>query len=604
MLIAIDDATLANSTYTSPINRNILASVVQRLDKLGTSVIGLDVLLDRASDPEADLALETAISEAETPIVLLSDPGRAINAALCENQPVPARLSQVLQRYTAIADTAHGVLCFDSLDDVVRRAPMARAEHVSFSERLAYIHSARDADGRAWLNIPFRPGETDLWPFATFSATSLEQPLPRSWFEGRIAIVGRISPYSGDFVATPLRFNSNLSRVEPKDLMPQAELPGMVVHAYTVNGLLDGRRGHYLTFWEQVPYVLLGTIIGTALVLVRLQLWLVLGGLVTLLAIFWWLVFAVFNASAGSVMIPFTGFASALLIVSGSLFAVQERAERDKRRFVQEGFSHFLSKKRVDEIVRSPSVLTRSAEERELTFLFTDLEGFTKLVDTMEPDALAPTLNGYLDEIIEVVARHDGTVDKIVGDAVHAMFSAPLEVTNHRLKAIQCALDILDVSNAYQGHMKANGIDLGRTRIGISCGKALVGNFGSSKRFDYTAHGSTVNLAARLEAANKTFGTSICVSEAARVEHPDLAYRLIGDIDVRGLVEPVRVFEALRADRIDADALQQYADALERVANQTIGSIDQLRALLTQHPDDGLVAYQLAQAKARLDETG
>ena len=560
---------------------------------MGASVIGVDVLLDRASDPSADQALESAISQANAPVILVSNPGRSAIGAICDDQPAGTLQPDTLDRYVEVATIGHGALCLDSLDDVARRAPVNRASAPSFAETITNAYSATEPGTAAWLNIPFQPGEEALWPFRTFSASMIDV-LPASWIEGRIVLIGRISPYSGDFVSTPLRFSTQPVPVEPKALLPQAELPGLVVHAFTISAMLDGRRGHHLTVWGQIPYVVLGALLGAGLVLLRLRLMVTLGGLAVLLVAYWWLVFALFNATSGAWLPPFTGFASALLIVSGGLFAALEREERDKRRFVQEGFSHFLSKKRVEEIIQSPSILTLSAEEREMTFLFTDLEGFTTLVDTMEPTQLAPTLNGYLDKIIDVVARHDGTVDKIVGDAVHAMFSAPLEVPEHRLKAVQCALDILDVSNAYQAQVRAQGVDFGRTRIGISCGKALVGNFGSSRRFDYTAHGSTVNLAARLEAANKSFGTSICVSESALADHPSIAYRIIGDIPVRGIVEPVRVFEALRAAQCPPEVVQRYADAYALLDTDPETAAAQFRRLQRDHPDDGLIAYQLA----------
>ncbi len=602
VIVAIDDSSLQDFAYTSPINRNFLASVVQRLDKLGASVIAVDVLLDRPSETEADQALLNAISNARAPVILVADPGKDSRRAVCDNQAAPDSSTTILAEFVDVARVAHGIVCVDTIDDVVRRAPINRDNQLSFAEAIAFASSDVQSGQASWLNIPFRTGETSVWPFRTFSAHQVEI-LPEAWIKDRTVLIGRVSPYSGDFFASPLRFSSRELPVEPSDLLPDGEIPGIVVHAFSLVGLTEDLRGHHLSVWNHVPVIFAGAILAILLVAQRYKLVLTLAGIAIILISYWWLLFFFFNVSQGQIMLPFTGFASALLVVSGILFAVQEREERDKRRFVQEGFSHFLSKKRVEEIIASPEVLKRSAEEREVTILFTDLEGFTRLVDTIPPDLLAPTLNGYLDEIIDVVATYDGTVDKIVGDAVHAIFSAPLDVPEHRLKAIQCALDIEDVTERYRAETQAKGVALGRTRIGISCGTALVGNFGSSKRFDYTAHGSIVNLAARLEAENKAFGTSICLSDAARVDHHEIAYREIGDIAVRGIIAPVRVFEASRASQIGSDELQAYQEAFAQRLQSPKLAAELFNNLLKASPNDGLVAYQLAQLEAAVSET-
>jgi len=596
VIVAIDDSSLQDFAYTSPINRNFLASVVQRLDKLGASVIAVDVLLDRRTESDADQALLDAVAKARAPVILVSDPGKDSRRAICEHRTVPDPQTAILAEFRDAAQTAHGILCVDTIDEVVRRAPTNRTEHMSFAEAIANA-SGFQHDRGPWLNIPFRTGETSIWPFRTFSASQIEI-LPQSWVEGRMVLIGRISPYSGDFVSSPLRFSDKLGPIEPKQLMPDGQLPGIVVHAFSLVGMMSDLRGHHLTPWSQLPLILIGAMLAGFIAVQRYRLILTLAALAVLLVGYWWVLFLLFNATDGRILLPFTGFASALLVVSGLLFAAQEREERDKRRFVQEGFSHFLSKKRVEEIIASPEVLTRSAEEREVTILFTDLEGFTRLVDTMPPELLAPTLNGYLDEIIDVVAAYDGTVDKIVGDAVHAIFSAPLDVADHRLKAIRCALDIEDVTERYRAEVAANGVTLGRTRIGISCGTALVGNFGSSRRFDYTAHGSIVNLAARLEAENKTFGTSICLSEDVRVEDDGIVYREIGDVSVRGITMPVRVFEAQRATRLRADRLQVYREAFALLKESPERAAEKFQALLDAAPEDGLVAYQITRTNA------
>ena len=424
-----------------------------------------------------------------------------------------------------------------------------------------------------------------------------------AWLQDKTVLIGQISPYSGDFFSTPLRFNQAEPRSDQAKFMPRSEMPGVVVHAFSLAGLQQSIVGQSHTWASQLPYVLIGAMLGIAIVLQRWRLVATIACITAVLVFYWWLLFAGFAWTSGAWLAPYCGLVLALLFSSGSTFGLQEREERARRRWVQEGFSHFLSEERVQQLIESPELLSLSAEERDVSILFTDLEGFTTLVDTVPPEQLTPILNGYLDAIMEVVVKYDGTVDKIIGDAVHAMFSAPLFIPDHRLKATLCALEILDVTRAYESEISNHGVDLGRTRIGISSGTALVGNFGSSKRLDYTSHGSVVNLAARLESENKTFGTGICVSSGAKTDSSELIYREIGTVAVRGLLEPVQVFEPLRASARSADELKDYAEARRLMSHDPQQARQSFENLLKKRPDDALVQYQLQKSQEILSDT-
>src|SRR5262249_36172245 len=148
-------------------------------------------------------------------------------------------------------------------------------------------------------------------------------------------------------------------------------------------------------------------------------------------------------------------------------------------------------------------------ERREMTFLFTDIQDFTTFAEQMDTTMLAPMLNAYFDGATRIVLRHGGMVDKFIGDAVFAIFNAPVDLPEHATRAVQCGLDL---DNYFEEFRQNSGWKLGKTRIGINTGTAVIGNFGSSLRFNYTAQGDAVNVAQRLEGANKEFGTRICAS--------------------------------------------------------------------------------------------
>jgi adenylate cyclase len=179
---------------------------------------------------------------------------------------------------------------------------------------------------------------------------------------------------------------------------------------------------------------------------------------------------------------------------------------------------------------------------REITALFTDIEGFTGMSERAEPADLVALLDAYFDAATLVVTEHGGMVEKIVGDAVHAIFNAPFALDDHPARAVACALALLEATEAVRGSPLGRRLGLGRTRIGIETGPAIVGDVGGSRKLDYTAHGNAMNTASRLEAANKELGSSICIGPGAAARLDPASLREIGTLTLRGQSRPVRVF--------------------------------------------------------------
>src|ERR1700709_1401162 len=149
---------------------------------------------------------------------------------------------------------------------------------------------------------------------------------------------------------------------------------------------------------------------------------------------------------------------------------------------------------------------------REVAVIFTDITGFTSLVETAAAEVLGALLNEYVGGMTDVVFAHEGTVAKIIGDAIQVLFNAPGEQPDYARRAVACAHDLDAWAEGFRDRWTAKGVNFGITRIGVHAGPALVGHFGGSRFFDYTAYGDTINTAARLESANKFLGTRICVS--------------------------------------------------------------------------------------------
>jgi adenylate cyclase len=193
----------------------------------------------------------------------------------------------------------------------------------------------------------------------------------------------------------------------------------------------------------------------------------------------------------------------------------------------------------------------------------------------------------------DVVFAHEGTVAKIIGDAIQVLFNAPGEQPDYATRAIACAHDLDVWAEGFRERWKSKGVNFGATRIGVHAGPALVGNFGGSRFFDYTAYGDTINTAARLEAANKHLGTRICVSASAAAGAQKFQGRPVGDLVLRGRSEPLRAYEPLVLERFDAPATAQYSEAFAKLEAGDVAAMPAFAALVGLHADDALAGFHL-----------
>jgi adenylate cyclase len=265
--------------------------------------------------------------------------------------------------------------------------------------------------------------------------------------------------------------------------------------------------------------------------------------------------------------------------------AAAERAHASLSRY----FSPNLAQRLADD----SDAIDLGGQRREIATLFTDITSFTALVEALEPAVLGPLLNEYLTGMTDIVFAHDGTVAKIVGDALHVLFGAPGEQPDHAARAIACALALDEHAEAFRERCLRKGITLGATRIGVHAGPAIVGNFGGQRFFDYTAYGDTINVAARLEAANKQLGTRICVSASVAEKVPDFLARPVGDLVLRGKSEALSVFEPLRSEHAEGPATTSYVDAFIKLKTRDPGALAAFAAHVGKQPSDQLASFHL-----------
>ncbi len=244
--------------------------------------------------------------------------------------------------------------------------------------------------------------------------------------------------------------------------------------------------------------------------------------------------------------------------------------ESRTKRFIQKAFSHYVSPDVVTQLIKNPNALSLTGQEKELTVLFCDIRGFTTLSEKMNSKELGDFMNRFLTHMSQIIMKNNGTVDKFIGDAIMAFWGAPNDVPNHAQMAVHTALELKNqMTIFYKQNKNLPQISVG---IGINTGLMSVGNFGSKQRFDYTVMGDHVNLASRLEGANKNYGTTILISEQTKNIINDTIYnRFVDKVQVKGRQEPVNLYEPLYEGQPPehiTDEMEQFEKGVNAYQNQ------------------------------------
>jgi len=426
-----------------------------------------------------------------------------------------------------------------------------------------------DHQGRMWLHF------TEFTPERYVPAWQVFDPAfnPAS-LAGHIVLIGTSAAGLKDLRPTPLN----------------PATAGVEVHASIVEQVLLGhflRRPGWIEAAELIYVVVLSLILVLPLPRLGSLVCAVAGLLAVILAAgFSWYAFTEMKWLVDPVL---PSLAVLLVYLAGSLINyVQTESER---RQIRSAFSHYLAPSVVEQLIADPSRLSLGGEKRETTFLFTDIAGFTSLTERMDPTILVRLLNEYLEATCRIVLDNGGTIDKIVGDALHVMFNAPSDQPDHAERAVRCALELDQFCRGYETSQAEQGITVGETRIGINTGVTVVGNFGGATRFDYTAHGDAINTAARLEGVNKYLGTRICVSETtiARCGYPYV--RPIGRLVLKGKTEGLGTFEPIPEAEFESPKTADYLRAYELLEHADGGVADAFASLAKRYPEDALIAF-------------
>ncbi len=319
-------------------------------------------------------------------------------------------------------------------------------------------------------------------------------------------------------------------------------IPGVLIHAAAVNNILGRDALAPLARWQNFA---LSLALASAVAAAAMILPMTGAGLAALALALVWTAASALAFRHGFVLPLFQGLSSTALafpLLLGFRFAVTDRDRRQLGR----AFSLYLPKAEIDRMMARGEQPQLGGEARTVSILFSDIAGFTGISEKRSPAQLVADLNEYFGAMTAIVEEHGGFVDKFIGDAVVAVFGAPLNDPKHAENAVRAAMEMRRVLNDAAGTLKLGDGAPIKARVGVNTGGVLVGNIGSPRRFNYTVMGDAVNLASRLEGVNKKYGTQAIVSEdTARACGAAVEFREIDTVRVVGRAEAVALFEPL-----------------------------------------------------------
>lgn len=355
----------------------------------------------------------------------------------------------------------------------------------------------------------------------------LKKRVPKEVFKDKIVIFGTSLAGLFDLRVTP---------ISPK-------FPGVAVHA---NILYDMMTGSYYTKLSDFNALLITLLMALFFAFIFTRIRPVQGIILALILIIVYLVVVFLIFEFESLWVPIIEPSFVVLIVFGVTFSYRFITEEKNKRFLRGVFSHYVTPSVVDELLENPDKIKLGGERKICTVLFSDVQGFTTVSEKMEPEELVQLLNEYLTAMTDIVFKYEGMLDKYEGDAIMAVFGAPVEHENDAFNACRCALDMQDKLSELREKWEKEGKPPLKARVGLNTGPMVVGNMGSESRFDYTVMGDSVNLGARLEPANKEYGTYVMMGETSYQKVKDLILaRKLDLLRVKGKEEPVGVYEVM-----------------------------------------------------------
>jgi len=515
-------------------SREYYATVINNLSSAGAKVIGIDMLFDSKSQGISETALGTTLTSNSTAQGLADD----LVTYLGENHPDDIALANAIESagnvFLVKLPTKESIsIISDSAKDAgYTNAALPQSETIyavtgldSFAKKIADYFAGTTLpietteENQMYINYTGGTGTYDYFSFYDIYSNNFD----KNAVKDKIVLIGGGSISLQDHYMVPL---GDLS------------MYGVEIQANAIQTILDQSfLKNTSTTQNAIIFFALALIATTTFM--YLDIWAALAILI-LLSLAYYL--GAETAFRKGLILDLTYPYPLLALSYTSSTLYRYFTEIQDRKALKSAFSHYVSKEVVEEIAKNPTALKLGGEQKNITAFFADIANFTGWSEGAKPEELVTQLNEYFSALSEIVMRNQGTVDKFEGDAIMAFWGAPLALENHAelacKTALECRYRLEELNNTWDRKINI--------RIGINSGPAVIGNIGSRDRFDYTAIGDNVNLAARLESINKFYATQIIISEnTRRAIGNSFELRRVDLIRVKGKSEPIEIFELL-----------------------------------------------------------
>jgi adenylate cyclase len=618
VIVAIDETTFleANKTINKvdltdfkSWQRSFYADVIQKINQSNAKTIGVDILFIDKSHGLNQNALDDILQNDDLgtlksyysllahpqDIILAETIAKTTNVILGASSKMPINennWNQIplpsIEVPLTIIDEANqnpaGLLSLDMDEDgVIRRVPLyieTKEGYVQPSFGLAIAQIATD-DGIDIEKVPLEDGFMRINYFGepySFKTISFSSVFSDSYnpedFENKIVLIGVTTELIPDHHLTPTNVN--------------APTPGVEIHANIIQTLIDGKFLANQTASGQI-LMIAGISAALAIALNFLGIW--VGILLAIAALAAYTGAAHISYRNGYIINMVYPYIAIILTYFGSII-YKYFAELKRKAYIKHAFGRYLSPTVMETVLDNPRLLHPGGTKHNVTVFFSDIAGFTSISEILPTKDLLQLINEYLSTMTNIVLKHEGTLDKYVGDAIMAYFGAPLDQPDHEKRACEVALEMRAALPALQAKWKYEGKPYVDFRVGINTGEVIIGNVGSEERFDYTIMGDEVNLGSRLEGANKNYGTHIMISESTkmRVEN-DYVVRKLDYIRVKGKSEPIRVYELVgrkgQVSEIGMKLVNIYKKGIDLYVNRKFKeAYDAFKQALEIYPED------------------
>jgi adenylate cyclase len=628
-----------------PWSRNIIAELINKIEKKGAKVTGLDIFFaehDRTSPaqvledfdikglnkndlPDYDQILGARIAQSNVVMGYMFDFRKPREKNCCPFSSASIKIASENIRFSQ--------LYINEAKDLILNIP-----EVSTAVTEGFVNIFPESSGAVkkvplfimYGNIPYPSLALELYRLYTGSDSFIIKPSSqkagkkygilgvyagnnfiRTDIDAQMFINFRGKPFSYNYISASDILNDKAGEsLENKIVLVgtsaaglldlkatpfSGACPGVEIHATIIDNLLSKDFMHFDKFTETAVSYMILIPMGILVTIFLLFSGPLAAGLITVMSICGIFLINYFFLFSNNIIAGFSFPAVSLGILCMAVIITNYFFREKEKKFIQSAFSHYVSPEIVNELIKSPDKLSLSGETKTVSIMFGDIRSFTTISEKLRPHELGELLNVYFSKISEIIRNNKGVVDKFIGDAVMAFWGAPLENENHGKDSVVSAIKILKEIEVLNKEWEKRNFPYIRLGMGINSGEVRIGNFGSSDRFDYTVIGDNVNLASRVEGLNKFYSTNILITEYTNsLVKNEILTRKTDWVKVKGKTMPVEIYEPVSVFPFDPeteDEVKIFNTALEQYKNGGFSKAEEI--IKTLKKKNNLYIYDL-----------